>query len=196
MITGKNTNPRFKDQILDGLTHIIIYHDMEMRIQWANRAALDLIGLPPEQVIGRRCHEVIFDTNHPCKDCAVKRALASNSTEHGEMTTPDGRTWLVTANPIFDEHGNVIGAAGISIDITEVKKLRAEKESLLKALEQASQKAKTLENLIPICAVCKRIRDGKGAWNQVESYIQEHSDLRFSHCICPECAKEHYKDLL
>jgi hypothetical protein len=47
---------------------------------------------------------------------------------------------------------------------------------------------KVLTGLLPICAVCKKIRDDQGYWNQIEAYIQEHSDAKFSHGICPDCA--------
>jgi len=48
--------------------------------------------------------------------------------------------------------------------------------------------------MLPICAACKKIRDDKGYWNQIESYIREHSEAEFSHGICPDCAKKLYPD--
>ncbi|GJQ58603.1 MAG: hypothetical protein SCALA701_14040 [Candidatus Scalindua sp.] len=48
---------------------------------------------------------------------------------------------------------------------------------------------KLLHGLLPICASCKKIRDDKGYWNQVEAFIKEHSEANFSHSVCPECAK-------
>lgn len=53
---------------------------------------------------------------------------------------------------------------------------------------------KTLRGILPICANCKKIRDDKGYWNQIESYISAHSEAEFSHGICPECAKELYSE--
>ena len=53
---------------------------------------------------------------------------------------------------------------------------------------------KILRGLIPICSYCKRIRDDKGYWNQIETYITNHSDARFSHGLCEECAKKYYPD--
>jgi len=50
-------------------------------------------------------------------------------------------------------------------------------------------------NLLPICSHCKNIRDDKGYWNQIESYIHEHSEAEFSHSICPECAIKYYPDM-
>ena len=55
---------------------------------------------------------------------------------------------------------------------------------------------KVLRGFLPICASCKKIRDDKGYWNQIESYIRDHSEAQFSHSICPDCVKKLYPDLL
>jgi DNA-binding NtrC family response regulator len=75
-------------------------------------------------------------------------------------------------------------------------KHQAEKErkELLQQLKDALAKVKIMSGLLPICASCKKIRDDKGYWNQIEKYIQERSDVDFSHSICPECAKKLYPD--
>ncbi len=62
-------------------------------------------------------------------------------------------------------------------------------------LEQALVKIKTLSGLLPICASCKKIRDDKGYWTQLESYISEHSDAEFTHGCCPECMKKLYPEI-
>ena len=59
-------------------------------------------------------------------------------------------------------------------------------------LETALFEIKTLSGMLPICSYCKKIRDDKGYWNQIESYIHKHSRAEFSHGICPECAKNYY----
>lgn len=61
-------------------------------------------------------------------------------------------------------------------------------------LRQAIAEIKTLSGLLPICASCKKIRDDKGYWNQIEVYIRDHSEVEFSHSICPECMKKLYPD--
>ena len=61
-------------------------------------------------------------------------------------------------------------------------------------LEEALQNVKTLSGFLPICANCKKIRDDEGYWNQVEEYISDHSEVKFSHGICPKCAEEMYPD--
>ncbi|MCP3873738.1 MAG: HAMP domain-containing protein [Desulfobacteraceae bacterium] len=69
-----------------------------------------------------------------------------------------------------------------------------EKQNLINELQDALDKINTLSGLLPICASCKKIRDDKGYWNQIESYITDHSEATFSHGICQECAKKFYPD--
>lgn len=66
----------------------------------------------------------------------------------------------------------------------------------LAELEKAQSHIEQLQGILPICANCKRIRDDKGTWNQIERYIQSHSEAKFSHGICPVCADELYPGLL
>lgn len=72
---------------------------------------------------------------------------------------------------------------------------QAEKERLVSELNDTLTKVKTLRGLLPICSSCKKIRDDKGYWNRIESYISRHSDLEFSHGICPDCKARLYPDL-
>jgi hypothetical protein len=65
----------------------------------------------------------------------------------------------------------------------------------VKQLQSALAEIKTLSGMLPICCSCKKIRDDKGYWNQLESYISEHSDVLFSHSYCPECAEKFYDEI-
>jgi septal ring factor EnvC (AmiA/AmiB activator) len=69
------------------------------------------------------------------------------------------------------------------------------RKELQEKLEQALGKVKQLSGFLPICSSCKKIRDDQGYWNQVEQFIQEHSEAEFSHGLCPECAQKIYPDL-
>ncbi len=61
-------------------------------------------------------------------------------------------------------------------------------------LEQALTRVRQLQGLLPICAYCKRIRDDQNYWNQVETYLAEHTDVQFSHGICPSCFERVIQD--
>lgn len=68
------------------------------------------------------------------------------------------------------------------------------KTRLLNELQAALKEVKILTGILPICCVCKQIRDDKGYWNQLENYISNHSEALFSHGICPDCLEKHYPD--
>jgi len=75
------------------------------------------------------------------------------------------------------------------------KRAEEGQKQLVSDLKEAMAKVKTLSGLLPICASCKKIRDDKGYWSQIEAYISGHSEVEFSHSICPECARKLYPDL-
>jgi len=108
----------------------------------------------------------------------------------------DGGRYLAgTATRLYNTRGQVIGAIESLRDITAAKKSEKEREKLIVELQEALGEVRALSGLLPICSSCKKIRDDKGYWNQIESYIRDHSEAQFSHSICPECARELYPDL-
>ena len=80
-------------------------------------------------------------------------------------------------------------------EIEARRKSEIEKEKLISDLQAAMVKVKTLGGLLPICSHCKKIRDDKGYWNQIEAYIEAHSDAAFTHGICRECAQKYYPEM-
>ena len=83
-----------------------------------------------------------------------------------------------------------------TIAITLYKaKMEKERNELLKKLKVTQKELDQAKSFIPICANCKKIRDDKGYWEKVETYISEHFSATFSHGICPKCTKELYPDL-
>jgi len=124
---------------------------------------------------------------------------------------------IISLSPYFDNHprmGNITtaisGAFSVSmlawglaftgigavIGILWGKILQAdeEKSKIIAELQQALDRVKTLSGLLPICASCKKIRDDRGYWNQIEAYIEAYSEAQFSHGICPECAQKLYPE--
>jgi streptogramin lyase len=90
----------------------------------------------------------------------------------------------------------------VSVRTAELEELSREQQREIEvrqktehALRQALNQVKTLSGLLPICSYCKKIRDDKGYWNQIDAYISEHSDADISHGICPRCAAKYYPDL-
>ena len=94
---------------------------------------------------------------------------------------------------------SMVKVCGLAIENAKRYQLIKDAEKRLKdekgKLEEALSKVKKLSGLLPICGHCKKIRDDKGYWNQIEAYVEEHSDAEFSHGICRECALKYYPDL-
>ena len=99
--------------------------------------------------------------------------------------------------PIFDEE-KIVAVAGVAnkkslYDVYDLKQTMLFMNSMWTILKQKKslEEIKILQGLIPMCMVCKNIRNDKGAWDQLEKYISEHSDAKFTHGICPDCLKKH-----
>jgi hypothetical protein len=102
----------------------------------------------------------------------------------------------VTHDPITTHQSEVLRLCGATLGYLYARlKAEEEREKVIRELQEALAQVKALGGLLPICASCKKIRDDKGYWNQLEEYIETHSEAAFSHGICPECAKKLYPDL-
>jgi hypothetical protein len=78
--------------------------------------------------------------------------------------------------------------------INELREIRQKVSELETFESERKQAGHTLHGILTICSSCKKIRDNKGYWNQLEAYISEHSEVHFSHGMCPECAKKLYSE--
>jgi glucose-6-phosphate 1-dehydrogenase len=109
--------------------------------------------------------------------------------------------WISDTTILFkDATGSLLSYDGVIKDITERKqaddKLRNQRDLLAlqkEELETTLARVRQLEGIIPICSYCKKIRDDKQSWQQLEKYITEHSEALFSHAMCPECYEEQMK---
>jgi len=82
----------------------------------------------------------------------------------------------------------------IAFALSRLKKDFNEQRQLNADLNRALEQVKQLKGMLPICASCKMIRNDKGYWEQIESYIQNHSEAQFTHGLCPDCAKRLYPE--
>jgi AmiR/NasT family two-component response regulator len=103
-------------------------------------------------------------------------------------------------NPHDIERAIVVAMARFQ-DLIELRRLNAElqeryaeRDRLVQELQESLARVRVLSGLLPICASCKKIRDDQGYWNQIEIYFRDHSDVEFSHGLCPDCAKKYYPE--
>jgi len=111
------------------------------------------------------------------------------------ITRSGEERWVAhVCQPVYGTDGRLLGRRATNRDITKRKRAEEELEKLVRELQDALAKVRTLSGLLPICASCKKIRDDQGYWTQLEAYIRDHSEAEFSHSICPECRKKMYAD--
>ena len=119
------------------------------------------------------------DNRIKCDFCLADEAMESGKPERKEVEI-EGTIWDTWWVPVDDDI-----YLHYAMDITDIR--RTQKE-----LEEATKEIKTLSGLLPICSSCKKIRDDKGYWNQIETYISQHTDADFSHGLCPDCMDKLY----
>jgi PleD family two-component response regulator len=82
------------------------------------------------------------------------------------------------------DYGELRARVEVGVRVIRLQKALADR---VKELQEALSRVKQLQGLLPICAYCKKVRDDENYWQQVEAYISKHSDVQFSHGICPDC---------
>jgi len=113
--------------VLDTLSEVVTYLDRDLRVVWANRAAAELSGTPVEEMVGRRCHEIWFQSAERCPNCIVERAMETGQPEQAEVTIPDGRVFSLRAYPVRDEAGAVVGTVEVALDVTERERAKQQR---------------------------------------------------------------------
>ncbi|MBE3063580.1 MAG: PAS domain S-box protein [Spirochaetes bacterium] len=198
----------YAESIINTTREPFIVLDQDLRVVSVSRSFYEVFKVKPEETVG----QLIYDLGNRQWDIPKLRELLETilpqkttfdhyEVEH-DFAVIGKRFMLLNARQIR----RVLGKERIILlaiqDITERKRSEQalgeaakEREKLVKELQYALDNIKTLQGLIPICANCKKIRDDKGFWNQVEAYISEHTDARFSHGICPDCGKKLYGNL-
>ena len=158
-----------KRAILDSLVEHVIFHDMEMRIQWANRAACDSVNMTRKELIGRHCYEVWAKRIEVCEDCPVKLAGQTGKPHAIEKTTPDGRSWYVQGSPVLDSNGYLLGVVELTLDITERKRSEESLRQVHNELEKRV-KQRTADLVRANAQLRKEIRERRQAEEQLGKY--------------------------
>ncbi|MCK4979232.1 MAG: PAS domain-containing protein [Candidatus Delongbacteria bacterium] len=186
-------------KMLESIGDHVSLIDKNYNIVWANKIAKSIYG---KDIIGKKCHQVYHNSDKPCEPypCLTMKTLQDGKVHKHESTSFDKKGNKIYLNcsanvAVFDERGKPLEAIEVSSNITQQKLAEKERDKLIKELKEAIDKINVLNDLLPICAKCKNIRDDKGYWYKVEEYFDKHTETKFSHSICPDCKKELYGDL-
>lgn len=174
----------FISAILETTGALIVVFDPQGRFLRINRAFETLTGFTIMDLVGKYFWDEVLHVKdrEPVKRIFEKIAAGEFPLEYRcDVVTGEKKIrtviWSLTALKHGSEFEFIIGSG---MDVTE--------------LQAALADIQTLSGLLPICAHCKKIRDDKGYWNQIEEYISRFSDASFSHSLCPDCASKHYKN--
>jgi len=125
----------------------------------------------------------------------IQKAIVRPLIVISEYITKEGNTLVGTGVKIksrHDEIGTLVEA--FNTLHRDLKEQTNKKNELISELQDAVNEIRTLEGIIPICSYCKEIRDDKGSWSQLETYISQHSHAQFSHSICDNCLEKHFPE--
>lgn len=175
----------------------MIITDREGIICFVNPSFCKMFDYASTEILGKNASE-LFSTKEirNLSDVIAMIDISRCDTEEFIVENKEGTTFVVevSASNVTAVSGKVVGRMASFVDITTRKEIEADRENLIKKLQDALNKIKTLKGILPICTSCKKIRDDKGYWNAIETYIKDHSEADFSHSICPDCAKKLYPE--
>lgn len=169
----------------------------EGRFVDCNPKALAMFRCRREEIIGQSPHAFSPPRQPGGRDSEEMAAEKMNAALRGEAQRFEWAHRRYDGAPFDAEIGlNPIELDGrlyiqaIVRDISDRKRIEAEREKLIHELTDALSQVKVLSGLLPVCASCKKIRNDKGNWEQMEVYIRDRSDATFTHGYCPECMEK------
>lgn len=167
--------------------------------QYVNAKLAEMLGYTIEEIVGKKGPDVfVHPEDFPLVEKNMERRLS------GEIESLNSEFRLVIKDTSVREveifsslttyHGRP-AIIGTMLDMTQRKRAEEDREKLIAELKDALSKVKILSGLLPICSSCKKVRNDKGYWEQIEIYIRDHSEADFSHGICPDCARKLYPEI-
>jgi PAS domain S-box-containing protein len=129
--------------VLDCIDELVVYHDADLKVIWANKAAYDSLGLKPMEVIGSKCFTIWHRRSEPCEGCPLAKALLTGKPETAEIVRPGGEARFIRGYPVRELGGKIVSVVGVTMDITDLKRaeqdLRESEENFRKLVEQSLQ---------------------------------------------------------
>jgi len=189
----RQSEERFRVALKSAPT-VVFNHDRELRYTWINSPVLawasqEWIGHTDLEVLGGSEAEHLMAIKQEVLRTGVGTRTETTITCHGET-----RHFDLTVEPLRDRKGACVGLTWAATDITQLKVSLLEQERLIAKLQEALDEVQMLSGLLSICAECKRIKDEHNHWQPLESYIQAHSEAKFTHGMCQDCLRKLYPD--
>ena len=197
------------ENIISTLTDMLFLISPRGRIVTVNQAVVKALGFKENELLQSKINTVIISAQleqilegtwgqteaHPIEQPSSPGAVGHFE---GTLNSKNGRSIPagVSISRLTEKDGTLAGHVIIARDMTIWKQAENERNRLIANLREALDNIKTLSGLIPICSVCIKVRNDQGYWQQVEEYVQEHSEVDFSHGICEACAQKLYPEFV
>lgn len=187
---------QFSDALINSLPGVMYLFDSDNNFVRWNRNFETVTGFTQEELKQIRPIDFVAPEDKEKVRHAIHEVYekGASAVEAGIISKSAGSILHYLTGIRFDINNRTY-LVGMGVDITERDKNEKEKQALIGQLQSALSEVKKLSGFLPICAACKKIRDDKGYWNQIEIYIRDHSEAEFSHSICPECVDRLYPSL-
>ncbi len=199
---------RFSQQIIETLSvsdSLMFFHlDCSQRILSANSAAENFIhhGKPLQGLIFEHflqdASRADFQNGLTSFSKYFNLSFLNDSAEKNQVKLYIHKLsegWLLIGEPAKDRLTSSEALNEISLLNNQLTNITRELQRKNRELKEAGENIKKLRGMLPICSYCKKIRDDKGYWDEVETFITEHSEASFSHGICPVCLKKNFPDI-
>lgn len=168
------------EKTFNTMTDFVSVHDKDFIITKVNHALCEFLGKKPEELIGSLCYKLFHNLNAPYDNCPHLKAAELEHPLTEIVSDPYlGVPLQITCAPFFDENGEFQGSVHMA--------------RVLPAVETTSNK---IEELIPICASCKNIREDDHNWIIPEEFFLKNYDAQFTHTLCKGCQKKLYPELM
>lgn len=181
--------------LIDQSRDAIVILDQDAKVYEANQRFAEMLGYTMEEV--QHLHVWDWDA-HFKTDQLLDLAKSVNEKGH-HFETQHRRKDGTLIDVELSNNGAVYRGKKLIFcicrDVSERNRMDSERKKLIQKLEASLSEIRTLRGILPLCAFCKKIRDDKGYWEQVDVYISKHTEADISHSICPECFKKHYPDM-
>ncbi len=176
-----------EDRFFTNAVDLLCFLDFNGYFKRLNPAWERTLGYTRQELMSRPFIEFVHpdDRERTLGQNAAVRAGGKALAFENRYVCKDGSHRWFRWNAATDSNEKVIYS--IARDVTESKKAEEEREQMVRELQAAAAELKTLQEILPICSYCRKVRDDENYWHTVEHYISEHTNTMFSHGICPSC---------
>jgi PAS domain S-box-containing protein len=177
--------------LIETVPDAIVLSDSQGRIALVNNNAERMFGYGREELLGEKV-EILMPSRFQARHRTHRSRYYTNPRPRSMGSglellglRKDGTEFPIEISLSPVRMGGELLVWSAIRDVTE-------RENLIAELRASLDEVKQLSGLFSICASCKRIRDERGSWQHVESYIQSHSEATFTHGVCPDCMRKLY----